>query len=31
MIGERLGAHRIANDPFELSVVIALCGESRRS
>jgi transposase len=25
--GERLGVHRIVNDPFELSSVIALCGE----
>jgi transposase len=26
--GERLGLHRIVNDPFELAKVIALCGES---
>ncbi len=26
--GERLGVHRIVNDPFELSRVIALCGEA---
>ena len=26
--GERLGVHRIVNDPFELSAVLALCGEA---
>ncbi len=26
--GERLGLHRIVNDPFELSEVIALCGDA---
>jgi transposase len=26
--GERLAVHRIVNDPFELSVVMALCGEA---
>jgi transposase len=26
--GERLGVHRIVNDPFELSAVIGLCGEA---
>ena len=26
--GERLGLHRIVNDPFELSRVIGLCGEA---
>ena len=26
--GERLGVHRIVNDPFELAKVIAQCGES---
>jgi transposase len=26
--GERLGLHRIVNDPFELSAVMAQCGES---
>jgi hypothetical protein len=26
--GERLGLHRIVNDPFELVQVIGLCGES---
>ena len=26
--GERLGLHRIVNDPFELTEVIALCGEA---
>ena len=28
--GERLGVHRIVNDPFELSTVLAQCGESPR-
>jgi len=28
--GERLGVHRIVNDPFELAAVVALCGESPR-
>ena len=26
--GERLGLHRIVNDPFELSAVMAQCGEA---
>ena len=26
--GERLGLYRIVNDPFELSAVMAQCGES---
>ena len=26
--GERLGVHRIVNDPFELSAVMAMCGEA---
>jgi hypothetical protein len=26
--GERLGLHRIVNEPFELAKVIALCGEA---
>jgi hypothetical protein len=26
--GERLGLHRVVNDPFELAKAIALCGES---
>ena len=26
--GERLGVHRIVNDPFELAGVVGLCGES---
>jgi transposase len=28
--GERLGVHRIVNDPFELSTVLAQCGEAPR-
>ena len=26
--GERLGLHRIVNEPLELAKVIALCGEA---
>ncbi len=26
--GERLGLHRIVNDPFELAEVIGLCGDA---
>jgi len=26
--GERLGLHRIVNDPFELTKVLALCGDA---
>ena len=26
--GERLGVHRVVNDPFELSAVMAMCGEA---
>ena len=26
--GERLGVHRIVNDPFALSAVMAMCGEA---
>src|SRR6266550_2091701 len=26
--GERLGLHRIVNDPFELAEVVSLCGEA---
>ena len=27
-VGERLGVHRIVNDPFELAAVMAECGEA---
>ena len=26
--GERLGLHRIVNEPFELAKVLAVCGEA---